>query len=413
MGQSLGIKAGPWLVAAAAAALMVSACGGGGGAGGPAPTPEPATPPPPALSARAQLGELIFNDSSLSGSGKLSCASCHDPAFAHGPPNGLATQIGGAGMDRLGLRAAPSLRYLERLPAFNGNANSRAEDLLGGLMADGRADTLAAQARLPWFNPREMDNGDPAALARRLRATPYAAQFATAFGGPASDDATWLNQASQALQALQLEDRRFHPYDAKVDLVLAGRVQFSNAEFRGLQAFSDPARGNCASCHPAAVTGGNNPVFTTFGYSALGVPRNPRLPANADPAYADLGLCGPFRQDLAQRQDLCGLFRIPGLRNVAERQVFFHNGGFSSLADVLSFYNTRDSDPGRWYPMSATGPRLYDDLPASAHGNVNQLAPFGPKARISEQDLADMLCFLRTLSDGYQPGSQPRPECRG
>ena len=41
------------------------------------------------------LGRALFSDAALSASGRLSCASCHDPAHAYGPPNGRATQAGG------------------------------------------------------------------------------------------------------------------------------------------------------------------------------------------------------------------------------------------------------------------------------------------------------------------------------
>jgi cytochrome c peroxidase len=30
--------------------------------------------------------------------------------------------------------------------------------------------------------------------------------------------------------------------------------------------------------------------------------------------------------------------------------VFFQNGPFKSLHDVIRFYNTRDTNPERWYP---------------------------------------------------------------
>ncbi|MGO8212825.1 cytochrome-c peroxidase, partial [Rhizobium ruizarguesonis] len=76
------------------------------------------------------------------------------------------------------------------------------------------------------------------------------------------------------------------------------------------------------------------------------------IPANSDPGYHDLGLCGPQRTDFAGRSEYCGLFRTPTLRNVALKQSFFHNGYFHSLRDVVSFYATRDSDPGRWYPRN-------------------------------------------------------------
>src|ERR1700752_296571 len=58
------------------------------------------------------LGRKIFFDPSLSASGQMSCASCHDPAHAHAQPNALAVQSGGAGLDVPGFRSVPSLRYM-------------------------------------------------------------------------------------------------------------------------------------------------------------------------------------------------------------------------------------------------------------------------------------------------------------
>ena len=52
------------------------------------------------------------------------------------------------------------------------------------------------------------------------------------------------------------------------------------------------------------------------------------IPANEDPAFRDLGLCGPLRTDLANHQEYCGEFRVPSLRNVAVRRALFHNGAF-------------------------------------------------------------------------------------
>jgi cytochrome c peroxidase len=79
------------------------------------------------------------------------------------------------------------------------------------------------------------------------------------------------------------------------------------------------------------------PQFTDFGFNALGVPRNPAIPANTKGDYYDLGLCGPERRDFADHKEYCGLFRTPSLRNVALRRTFFHNGRFHTLREVLEF----------------------------------------------------------------------------
>src|SRR5579859_7851384 len=69
-------------------------------------------PPVAPLSAMAQLGRSIFDDASLSASGRMSCASCHDPAHHYGPPNGLPAMLGGAKLDQQGFRPTPTLTYL-------------------------------------------------------------------------------------------------------------------------------------------------------------------------------------------------------------------------------------------------------------------------------------------------------------
>src|ERR1700728_4313246 len=70
-------------------------------------------PPMGPLSAMAQLGRLVFFDAGLSSSAKLSCASCHSPEHAYAAPGDLPVMLGGPDMSRQGVRAVPSLMYLE------------------------------------------------------------------------------------------------------------------------------------------------------------------------------------------------------------------------------------------------------------------------------------------------------------
>lgn len=387
------------------ALALLAGCGGGGSGKG-----STIVDPPATTQAWVQLGERLFNDRNLSGSGRMSCATCHDPAFTHGPSNAQAVQVGGAFETEFGLRAAPSLRYVARVPSF-ARGDGSAGALRGGLMADGRADTLEAQARLPLLNPLEMDNGSVAVLAAKLRRAAYAPLFVAVFGETA-DDELKVTQATQALAAFQRDSAQLQPFDSKFDQVLQGREQFTAPEQRGQVLYGDPQKANCIACHEALLTGAQRPAFTNFGYAAIGVPRNPDLLPNRDPGHFDLGLCGPQRQDLTAPA-YCGFFRTPSLRNVAKRPVFFHNARFTRLAQVLDFYNTRDSDPARWYPTVNGVVQRFDDLPASMRANVNTQAPFGsPTPRMSAAELGDLLCFLETLSDGHQAGTPPREGCR-
>src|SRR5262249_39160399 len=80
-----------------------------------APRPAPAAPAPAPrpLTAAARAGKLLFFDRTLSASGAMACATCHDPEHGYGPPNDLAVQLGGPRGASPGVRAVPALRYKE------------------------------------------------------------------------------------------------------------------------------------------------------------------------------------------------------------------------------------------------------------------------------------------------------------
>jgi cytochrome c peroxidase len=384
---------------------FLTACGGGGASGSATGTQTASTQTASIqLSQVALLGQKIFSDASLSASGRQSCASCHDPASAHAAPNDLAVQLGGPGLATQGFRAAPSLRYLNSTPAF-----FFAEDgtPTGGFNHDGRARTLAEQAQRPFLAPHEMANASKADVVSKASRAAYAEELRAAFGAAIFDDAdAAFERIAFALQQFQKEDPAFHPFNSKYDRFLAGKAQLSDAEMRGLALFNNPAKGNCAACHPSAKSAdGAFPLFTDFSYDSLGVPRNTAIAATSDPSYFDMGLCGPDRTDLSARQELCGAFKVPTLRNVATRKTFFHNGVFTTLRDVLRFYVRRDTNPEEWYPLAADGTAdKFNDLPVALRGNVNTSeAPYNRKPgmapALSDAEIEDLLHFLGTLDD--------------
>jgi cytochrome c peroxidase len=439
-----------WLRTAMRASVLILSlllCGALGACGSDS-TPAAASAPPASLPASAstlslaaQVGQKMFFDATLSGSGKMSCATCHDPKFAYGPPNALSVQLGGKNLDQLGTRAAPSLRYKEYTPPY--------ADLLdnpdgvsvpgpgGGFTWDGRAATLADQAAIPLLDRNEMANTDPADVVAKLQAGTYVDLFKKAFGEAAfADPATAFANARAALQAFQIEDTSFHPFSSKYDLYAGNKLggTLTPAEARGQKVAVDPTTGNCASCHyQGAGLNGSSALFTDFSYEAISVPRNVAIPANADATYHDLGLCGPLRADHppVAGNTFCGMFKAPTLRNLGARQSFFHNGVFHSLEQVIRFYNTRDTMPEIWYPTvggtAKAAPdagfptyglvttqyvggivQKYDDLPAMFVGNLDTQLPLDGRPAhsappMSEQNVSDLICFLNTLNDGYKP----------
>lgn len=372
-------------------------------------------PRTPSAKELTEVGRVMFFDRSLSASGRMACASCHDPRFAYGPPNASAVQPGGADLKLSGTRAVPSLRYLQSVPPFsehyydNDGNDSVDQGPTGGRTWDGRASSAHEQAQLPLFSPLEMANRDAQQLVAKVQAAPYAQQFQATFGdGIFEDPQLAFKGILMALETFQQSPADFYPYSSKYDALLRHQARLTPQELHGLALFNNPAKGNCASCHPSGIHQGAFPAFTDFGYVAVGVPRNAAIPANRDKAYFDLGLCGPARTDLAGHAEYCGLFRVPSLRNVSRRKVFFHNGVFHSLEQVVRFYAQRDTNPGKWYPRSSAGGiDKFNDLPPQYRQNVNIEAPFGGKPggrpMLTESEIRDIVAFLGTLSDGYVP----------
>jgi cytochrome c peroxidase len=359
----------------------------------------------PTAAAMTSAGRALFFAPELSASGALACASCHDPEHAFGPANDLPVQPGGADGHASGLRAVPALRYLQNVPRFtehyqDSDGDGSDQGPAGGLAWDGRAETAHDQARAPLFSALEMANRSPDELITRLRGSRLTAPLGETFGEHVLDTTDrGLKAVLLALEVFQQSPAEFYPYDSKYDAFLRGQVHLDEREARGLQLFNDPTKGNCASCHPSQVKDGAFPAFTDYGFVALGVPRNRAIPANRDPRYFDLGLCGPLRTDLAQHKEYCGLFRTPSLRNVTLKRRFFHNGVAGSLKEALHFYVERDVHPERWYPLGAR----FDDLPPPYHSNVNHDAPFGRgRPALSESELDDLAAFLGTLKDGFK-----------
>jgi cytochrome c peroxidase len=373
------------------------------------------------VSILAALGRMLFFDPGLSASGQLACASCHDPAHAYGPPNARPVQAGGKDMRQMGLRAVPSLRYAQVTPHFtehffddDDEPNAGVDNgPTGGLTWDGRADRTRDQARLPLLSALEMSNESPAVIVDHVQQSSYAGLLRKAFGAAIFDNKERaFGKLLQALEAFEQRATDFYPYSSRYDAYLAGKAALTDQEARGLAAFNNPEKGNCAHCHPSTLGAhGTPPQFTDYGFAALGGPRNRDIPANADPAFYDLGLCGPLRTDLQEHPEYCGMFKTPTLRNVGLRQSFFHNGVFHTLKEVLSFYAERDTNPERWYGRNKNGTvRKFDDLPARYHANVNIEPPFnrhiGDKPVISEPEIDDIIAFLQTLDDGYLSNKQ-------
>lgn len=389
--------------------LALAGCGGGAHSGRANP------PASPTMSAMAAVGEKIFKDVTLSKNGNQACASCHaaNQGHAGAPLAQLGTthvvELGSDGRS-LGGRMAPSIRYLSFNKAFRIEADGTPT---GGFFWDGRAASLAEQAKGPFLNPAEMANDSAADVVAKLAQRDYAADFKAVFGGDIFNDTDKaFERVALALQAYQKEDVDFAPFSSKYDAFLRGQTALTDTELRGLAWFNSASKGNCLACHPSARgADGRFPLFTDFSYDSLGVPRN----WAESSTWGDLGLCASAALDGLGLSDtrkagLCGTYKVPSLRNVGLRKAYFHNGRFTNLTDVVTFYVQRDTDPGKWYrKQDGSEDTKFNDLPAYA-ANVNTTeAPYnrnvGDAPALSDAEIAEVVAFLCTLTDGWSAGA--------
>ncbi len=368
------------------------------------------TPPNGRQAAKAQLGQALFFDPSLSSPPGQSCATCHDAKAALSDPDRRLPVSKGVLPGRAGNRNTPTALYAAFSPAFHFDQE---EGLyVGGQFLDGRAATLEEQAKGPFLNPLEMANPDKISVVERVRRAAYGAQFDSVFGKGALDDTEQAYaRIAEALAAFE-RTPQFSPFSSKYDAWLAGKAKLSKQELRGLRLFESEDKGNCAACHPSQPgPRGEPPLFTDFTYDNLGVPRNPdnpfyTLPAQLNPAGAqwiDRGLGATVNK---RSED--GKFKVPTLRNIELTAPYMHNGYFKTLRGSVVFYNDRDRKPlcskNLVREEEALKQKCWPAPEVASNVNRDELGDLGLTAR----EIDDIVVFMKTLTDGWQASGKGR-----
>lgn len=289
--------------------------------------------------AKAELGKKLFFDPRLSGSGQISCASCHDPdlAFADGRTVSF-------GNERKELkRNAPTILNIGLGHSF---------------FWDGRADTLEKQAMDVVHNEDEM-NSNADLVEKRLNAIPgYTNDFQTVFGSPKIT-------MPRVAQAIATFERTLSSRGNSFDSFLRGDTNaLSDAALRGLHLFRTTAR--CINCH-------QGPNFTDEKFHNEGLSYYGRK-------LQDLG-----RYEITREPKDVGAFKTPTLRNIARTGPYMHNGLFD-LDGVLNMYNAG-------MPTLRRNARQKEDplFPTKS----SHLQPLG----LNSQDLGDLKAFLESLTE--------------
>ncbi|HYE45640.1 MAG TPA: cytochrome c peroxidase [Caulobacter sp.] len=253
------------------------------------PTAIPAPADNPITEAKAELGKALFFDPRLSGSGAISCASCHNPGL--GWEDGLALGVGHQGT-KLGRHTPTILNTAWAEPLF----------------WDGRATTLEEQAKGPIASSAEM-NMPHEDVVKVVQGIPgYRTAFAKAFPGEPID----LDTIAKAIATYE---RTVVSGQAPFDRWAGGdQAAISESAKRGFVLFNTKAQ--CSTCH--------------MGWRFT------------DDGFHDIGLAG---DDMGRAKVMPGLpileraFKTPTLRNIAERGPYMHDGSLASLEAVVDHYD--------------------------------------------------------------------------
>ena len=349
----------------------------------------------------ALLGKQLFSDTSLSFNQTMSCATCHNPekGFIDDRDNGVASAVSlGDDQISLGTRNSPTVAYASLTPDFTGtNQNAR-----GGQFLDGRASDLTDQAGQPFLNDLEMGMPDQASVIARVMANPdYVAAFEALYGADVFNNTnTAFSALSDSLASFQ-ETQEVSPFDSKFDRAIAGSYTLTNAERNGQDLFFSN-RLSCNNCHRVNNLTNLSPsqLFTNHEYENIGVPANQTLNNLLQSLGQQAGLLANGDQGLFENPAVNnnnatrGRFRVPTLRNVAVTAPYMHNGTFANLQTVIHFYDHQGGGNNR-RPINPETNQPWNDPEINANINNNDLRMPG----INNNDVNDLECFLRTLTD--------------
>jgi cytochrome c peroxidase len=296
--------------------------------------------------AKVVLGEKLFYDASLSGTGTRSCASCHNPRLAF--TDGLAKERDLHDTSRLILRNVPTL-----LDAA----------LQSNYFYDMRALTLEDQVKDVIANQHEMDGSMEAIIKYVSADTSYHTLFVNAF--PRKNKEITANEVANALASYV---RSLVKLNSRFDEYMRGKENaLSVQELKGFNLFMGKAK--CATCHFAPLFNGiTPPKYVMSETEVLGVPVSQK-DSTIDPDMGYYGVIGIDSYKYA--------FKVPTIRNVDKTAPYMHNGVYRTLEQVMDFYN------------NGGGAGLGINLPNQTLSKEN--------LHLTEKEKEDIIAFMRSL----------------
>lgn len=296
---------------------------------------------------KTALGKLLFNDNSISRSNQMSCATCHSAEKAFTDGKKLSTKnIHENSFNR----NSPTLLYSAFQKSF---------------FYDMRSQDLENQIESVMKNPAEF-NLSPNEIKEKVASNKkMVALFKKAY--PNKKEITTY----EIRNAIASYVRSLMPFNAKIDRYFAGKVSLTASETNGFNLFAGKAK--CATCHFIPLYNGTVPPWYNNSESeVIGVPQS-NVWKNAV-VDGDVG-----RYKLNQLEPLKYSFKTPTVRNSEKTAPYMHNGVYTSLEEVIKFY---ELGGGNGIGMNLE----YQTLPFD-------------NLKLTENEKQDIISFIKTLTD--------------
>ena len=295
---------------------------------------------------KTALGKILFLDPTLSGNGKRSCASCHQPGKAFS--DGMAKN-----------KVIDDTVFLDRNTPTLINAA-----LQPSLFYDLRVNTLEDQSVAVVQNNNEMHGSMVVSVKRLWNDPKYHQLFTAAF--PRKDKNSI--DTFEVMNALGSYVRSLTELNSRFDEYMRGNNNtLSSSEINGFNLFMGKAK--CGTCHYMPLFNGVSPPrYVKTEAEVIGVPQS-KANKVIDP--------DPGRYDIIKIESLRHSFKTPSIRNISKTAPYMHNGIYNTLEEVMEFYEKGGG--------AGLGLKLN-----------NQTLPFD-KLTLTASERVDIIAFMKSL----------------
>jgi cytochrome c peroxidase len=292
------------------------------------------------------LGKVLFSDPVLSGTGTRSCQSCHQPEKAF--TDGLIknTVIGNNALLK---RNTPTLINSALQPS---------------LFYDLRLNRLEDQSLAVVQSIEEMHGSMQASVKSLWANKRYQLMFSAAFpkkDRTGIDTLEVMNAIGSYVRSLVLLNSRFDEY------MRGNKKAMNTEEVNGFNLFMGKAK--CATCHYMPLFNGTFPPrYMKIESEVIGVPQS----LTKNEIDSDMG-----RFNIIKNESFGHAFKTPTIRNAARTAPYMHNGVFTTLQQVIDFYNKGGGAGLGIKPDNLTLP--FDQL------------------KLTEKERNDIIAFIKSL----------------